>query len=443
VNRAVRELPVTDAATPHLFLPGLVYQHTVEMGSVFKTRSMVLGLVLAPMTGKNSLVVSDRVTGNRAWHLVAVVGRLKDCCLPERSLTHMENDMATKKIVCPDCAADNDVGLDRRDFLKAASVGVAAASLPLWATATTTAAPTPTSPAETAVKVLFDSLNDNQRKTICFPWDYQDPKRGLLRTRVANNWQITAPHIRSPFYTKEQQTIVHDIFKGIINPQWYARFLKQLRDDTGGKEWGNEQSIAIFGTPGSDKFEFVMTGRHMTVRADGHSENHVAFGGPIFYGHAASGFNEKPGHPGNVFWEQGRKANLVYQMLDGRQRKLALVESRPDEAAVSFRGASPGAPGIPVTELSPDQKAELQRILLCLVEPYRKEDQEEALECLKRQGGLDKCSLAFYREGDIGNDGEWDNWRIEGPAFVWYFRGEPHVHVRVNVADDPSRTLNA
>jgi hypothetical protein len=354
--------------------------------------------------------------------------------------------MTRKQRVCPDCAGEEDAGMHRRDFL--ATVGgtaaaAAIASTPLWAVATAHAAPSSSSAAETAVKVLFDSLTDSQRKLICFDWDYQDPKRGLLRTHVSNNWQITKPHIRSPFYTREQQTIVHDIFKSIINPEWYARFLKQLRDDTGGRPWGEEQSIAIFGKPGGEKFEFVLTGRHMTIRADGHSENHVAFGGPIFYGHAASGFNEKPGHPGNVFWEQGRKANLVYQMLDGKQQKKALVENRPDESAVEFHGKAGGFPGIPVAELSTDQKAELQRVLMCLVDPYRKEDQDEALQCLQRQGGLDKCCLAFYKDGDIGNDGEWDNWRIEGPAFVWYFRGEPHVHVWVNVADDPSIKLNA
>ena len=52
-------------------------------------------------------------------------------------------------------------------------------------------------------------------------------------------------------------------------------------------------------------------------------------------------------------------------------------------------------------------------------------------------------SLAFYKEGDIGDDGEWDNWRLEGPSFVWYFRGKPHVHVWVNVADDPTMKTNA
>jgi hypothetical protein len=27
---------------------------------------------------------------------------------------------------------------------------------------------------------------------------------------------------------------------------------------------------------------------------------------------------------------------------------------------------------------------------------------------------------------------------VEGPAFVWYFRGYPHVHIWIHVADDPS-----
>jgi hypothetical protein len=355
--------------------------------------------------------------------------------------------MKKQKTTCPVCDGEEDFGLARRDFLKTAgtTAAVAAVGVPLFATARALAAPTPHSAAETAVKVLFDSLTDAQKKEVCFDWNHKDPRRGLLRTHVSNNWQISRPHIRSQFYTKEQQIIIHDIFRGIINPEWYGRFIKQLRDDTGGKEWGREQSIAIFGSPGSGQFEFVMTGRHMTIRADGDTEPHVAFGGPIFYGHAASGFNEKPGHPGNVFWEQGRKASLVYQLLDSKQRKLATVEHRPEESAVAFQGTAVKFPGISVTELTSDQKTELQRVLRALVEPYRTEDQDEAFECLKRQGGLDKCSLAFYSDGNLSDQkyGEWDNWRLEGPSFVWYFRGEPHVHVWVNVADDPSVQLNA
>jgi hypothetical protein len=354
--------------------------------------------------------------------------------------------MDRQKVVCPDCADGVAEDLNRRSFLKTVGVSAAAAAtsaLPLWTAPTANAAPSPTSAAETAVKGLYDSLTEDQRTKICFAWDYQDPRRGLLRSFVSNNWQITKPHIRSDFYTKKQQHIIHDIFKGIINPEWYSKFLKQLKDDTGGKQWGAEQSIAIFGTPGSGQFEFVMTGRHMTIRADGNSESHVAFGGPIFYGHAASGFNEEVHHPGNVFWPQAQMANKVYQMLDAKQQQRSLLAKLPSESAVAFRGAKAQFPGIPVGELADDQKKELQKVLLALVEPYRKEDQEEALACLQRQGGIDHCSLAFYKEGDIGDDGEWDNWRLEGPAFVWYFRGYPHVHVWVNVADDPSVLLNA
>ncbi|HEV3258454.1 MAG TPA: DUF3500 domain-containing protein [Gemmataceae bacterium] len=350
--------------------------------------------------------------------------------------------MEPKKDVCPDCDG-NELSLGRRDFLKTVGTTAAATALPLWAVPRANAAATPKSVAETAVKALYDALTDDQNKQVCFDWDYKDPQRGLLRTHVSNNWQITEHHVRGDFYTKEQQIIIHDIFKGIINPDWYGKFLKQLKDDTGGAKWGAQQSIAIFGTPGGDKFEFVMTGRHMTIRADGHSEKHVAFGGPIFYGHAATGYNEEVHHPGNVFWHQAVMANRIYQGLEPKQQQEALRAKRPHESAVAFHGAKAKFPGIPVRELTDEQKKELQKVLLALIEPYRKEDREEALACLKRQGGLDKCSLAFYKDGDIGDDGEWDNWRLEGPAFVWYFRGEPHVHVWVNVADDPSIALNA
>ena len=58
-------------------------------------------------------------------------------------------------------------------------------------------------------------------------------------------------------------------------------------------------------------------------------------------------------------------------------------------------------------------------------------------------GGLDSCHLTFYSDKDIGNDKVWDNWRLEGPSFVSHFRGNPHVHVWVNVADSPKVKLNA
>lgn len=348
---------------------------------------------------------------------------------------------------CPDCestfpATTARRAVDRREFLKAAgaaSAVVAVGSLPNWAEAAD--APAATAAPESLVQVLYDTLTPEQRKTVCFAWDYQDPQRGLLRSRVANNWHVTEPDILSDFYTADQQAIIRDVFEAIIQPDWHKRIYKQLDDDAGG--FGTDQNIAIFGTPGDGKFELVMTGRHMTLRCDGNSSDHVAFGGPIFYGHAATGFNEPANHEGNVFWPQAVEANKLYTMLDGKQQKIALVEKLPEEEKVGFRGAAGPLPGIPLTEMSSDQKEQVQKVLQKLLEPYRQSDQNEVAACLKAQGGLDRCSLAFYKEGDIGDDQVWDCWRLEGPAFVWYFRGTPHVHVWVNVADDPSVVTNS
>jgi len=342
------------------------------------------------------------------------------------------------RVICPDCLVDQTDQFDRRGFLRtAATTAVAASVAPRLL-----AAEAPESKPENVVPQLFHSLTSEQKSKICFPWDHKDD-RGLLRTHVSNNWNITdkSLNIGGEFFTKNQQEMIEAIFYGLYNPEWHERIRRQLQDDAGG--YGKQQTIAIFGEPGTGKFEFVMTGRHLTIRCDGDSADHVAFGGPIFYGHAAKGFDEEKDHPGNVFWPQALKANELFQMLDGKQRKSALIAEAPHEADVQHLGKTGQRPGIPVSELSKDQKVVVESVLKMLVEPYRVSDRDEATKCLTAQGGLDQCSLAFYQSDDIGDDGVWDIWRLEGPAFVWHFRGSPHVHVWANVADDPSVELNA
>ena len=335
--------------------------------------------------------------------------------------------------------------LSRRKFIARSAALASAASI--HPTLSSVASPASSSKsAETLASRLHASLTPEQRQSICFPWDYIHPKFGLLRSRVANNWQSSKPDVASDFYTNEQRQMIRDVFEHLIHPDWHARFDKQLEDDAGG--FGHSQSIALIGEPGSGQFQFLLTGRHMTLRCDGDSAEHVTFGGPIFYGHDAGGFNEESNHAGNVFWPQALAANRVFEMLDGRQRKLALVERLPKENAVSFRGPGKSskvvdAPGIPVPELSADQKNELEKVLSVLLEPFRTADQAEARKCLSTQGGLDTCRLAFFSKGDLGDDGVWDNWRLEGPSFVWHFRGAPHVHVWVNIADSPTIPTNS
>ena len=328
---------------------------------------------------------------------------------------------------------------DRRGFLAAAGLAasVLPASRPLLA-----APPTMKSGAEEAAARLFRTLSPERKRTIAFSWDHQDKDRGLLRTFVSNNWQVTPAHIRSDFYSAAQQTLAREVFEQLVAPSWLPKFLQQLKDDTEGKPWGNELSLAFFGEP-QDKFQMVLTGRHLTLRADGGSLPQAAFGGPIFYGHAGQSFNEKADHPGNVFWSQALLANRLFPMLTQDQQKEALVAKAPAEAAVSFRKDKAEIPGLAVTDMTAAQKNHLGLVLANLMEPFRTEDRDKVRACLEKRGGLDACRIIFYQSGDIGNDRVWDNWRLEGPAFVWHFRGSPHVHVWVNISEDPLQALNA
>ena len=338
---------------------------------------------------------------------------------------------------------DRESILSRRHLLTGATaaVGLAATRVATGAAAEAVPAADATATAESLAGLLHESLSPEQRAKICFPWNYRHPKFGLLRTRVGNNWNATEPEVASNFFSKDQRQLVREIFEQLIEPGWHARFDRQMEDDCGG--FGHSQSIALIGEPGSGEFQFLLTGRHMTLRCDGDAAEHVAFGGPIFYGHDAGGFDEEKDHPGNVFWPQALAANRVFGMLDGRQRRESLVARLPRENAVAFRGRRRPIAGIPVSGLSADQREELEKVLSILLEPYRTVDRDEVRGCLERQGGLDDCRLAFYSKGDIGNDKVWDNWRLEGPAFVWHFRGAPHVHVWVNVADSPAVPTNA
>jgi hypothetical protein len=259
-----------------------------------------------------------------------------------------------------------------------------------------------------------------QKKEICFPFEHE------LRTRINANWHITKPVVEDlKFYTKEQHALVTEIVKNITSPDGFERLQKQTEFDDGGI---GAYSVAMFGEPGKGKFQWEMTGRHLTMRADGDSVDKAAFGGPIIYGHG----EEDP--KDNVFSYQTKQVNEVFKALDAKQMAKALLKDAPGEANVPLQGEKGKFPGIAVGELSADQKGLVETTLKMLFGPYRKEDIDEVMEIVKASGGIDKLHLAFYQTGDLGNDKVWDIWRVEGPSFVWHFRGSPHVHAYINIA---------
>ena len=287
--------------------------------------------------------------------------------------------------------------------------------------------PTPSALAETAVARFHKTLTPEQRQLICFPFDH--PKRSM----VNNNWAIVKPTIND--LKPEQQAICREIMKDLCSEEGYDRFMKQMEDDDGGFE---NYHVAVFGEPGTEKpFEWVLSGRHDTLRADGNSVEGAAFGGPIFYGHAAGGHDQEDAkHTANVWWYQGAQANKIFQTLDEKQRAQALVAKaeRDAPAVIKLKGSHLPTTGLDISGLDGQQKVMVRDLLEMMLRPFRAPDAAEVHECLDLNGGVDKLRLSFYKEGDIGDDGVWDIWKLEGPAFSWYFRGSPHVHTWLNVA---------
>ena len=308
--------------------------------------------------------------------------------------------------------------LSRREFLAATTLAAGAAPLP--------AKP---SHSESLVAQLYSSLNEEQKRRLVFPFDHP------LRSKVDNNWHITDARIGASF-NPDQQALIREIYRGLHSPEFVDRAVKHLDDDAGGL--GN-YSVALFGEPGK-AFEFVLTGRHCTVRCDGDSVDGAAFGGPIFYGHQGLTFQEAAHHPNNVYWFQAKKANEVFRALDGKQRQAALLGSaRPERASQTVAlGSQPE--GLPVSEMSADQRALVEQTLADLLLPFREKDRAESMALIRHNGGVETLSMAFFKNHDIGDDGVWDVWQLESPTMVWHFRGAPHIHVWANIQKNPGWT---
>ncbi|MGV3486669.1 MAG: DUF3500 domain-containing protein [Planctomycetaceae bacterium] len=294
---------------------------------------------------------------------------------------------------------------------------IAAASIPRFVHA----APSPTSAAETVVAEFYQSLSDGQRKEICRPFGDE------LRSRVSANWHVTKPQISDDFYSDSQRAMIEKIVRGVTSADGFKRLEEQMEYDDGGL---GAYSVAIFGEPNAGQFQWLLTGRHLTLRADGNTLEGRAFGGPIVYGHG-----EESSAVDNLFYYQTKRVNEVFAALDKPQAATALKDKPPAENQVALQGAAGQFAGIAVSELGSDQQQLVRDVLGTILAPYREEDSQEAMSIIDANGGIGSLRFAFYKNNDLENDGIWDIWRIEGPNAVIHFRGAPHVHAYIHIGD--------
>jgi hypothetical protein len=339
---------------------------------------------------------------------------------------------------CPEC---NDL-VDRRDFLRVAgsaatlAVGgaMAAAYLPssVFAQPATPAAPAAAPPAakaarpaEALCKELYAGLTADQRRQVLLPWN--SPNRARFYNAPMN--------VRiGQVYTQPQKELLDRIMKSISSgDDGFAKLSRNGSWDTGGGFGGCGANF--FGDPAAERAQwaFIFSGHHLTVRCDGDSEPDAAWGGPMYYGHVADGHSQR-----NVFHFQTRAVNTVFESLSEAQKRTAVItRGTPGEGTRSVEFRRDSYPGILSGDLTADQKQLVSNTMRDILAPYRREDVDEVMSIIRRNGGLDRLHFAFYRDANATDQTRWSFWRIEGPGFVWNYRVMPHVHCYVNIAARP------
>lgn len=286
----------------------------------------------------------------------------------------------------------------------------------------------PAQPAEALIKELYASLSEEQRSHNVYAYNHKAD--GKLTRHGMYNAPYGGKKIGEQ-YSKTQQELIDRILKAMTrDEEGYIKITRGGRFDDSDNLQGCGASFFGNATD-KNKYCFMFTSHHLTIRCDGNSAPGAAFAGPLYYGHSANGYST-----GNVYHYQTQQVHEFYDALDAKQRKLGLTKGSPGEQAqsIKFRANTASIPGIGVDQLSSDQKELMQAVMQSVLSPYRQEDADEVMEIIKHNGGMDKLRLAFYKDSDTTDSLRWHFWRIEGPGLVWNYRALPHVHTFVNIA---------
>jgi len=331
---------------------------------------------------------------------------------------------------CLECADD---GINRRRFM--GTVGATAAALALGGTAATTVnaqttPPRAAKPAEGLIRELFQSMTATQKQQVVHPWNHgavgtQLPSRQRMYNRAFGR-------TIGDVFTRPQQELVQRILRSICSDdEGHRRITTVLESDNWNRSGFGGAGANIFGDPTQGQYAWLFTAHHLTLRCDGDSQPDAAFGGPMYYGHLVDGYSVR-----NAFNFQTRAVVSIYDALSEAQRRQAVRTGSPGEQYESVRHRSDRMtfPGIPIADLSRDQAQLVTDTMRTILSPYRKEDADEVMQILWRNGGLKRTSLAFYGDRNATDNRRWHFWRLEGPGFVWNYRVLPHVHCFVNIA---------
>jgi len=285
-------------------------------------------------------------------------------------------------------------------------------------------------PRELAIR-FFESLNAKDRERVCV--DYDDPLRqyhnrgvwgaGLSVNPVNLGW--------------EQRGILTDLLHAGLSEAGRDRIPNEFFT-----RWPGVHSMYVLlcGNPKTPPYQLILTGPHLNLRIGGRSREGAAFGGPLVYGDQRG--DSIQGLPANLYRFQFQTARRLFQSLRPEQQRLALQKTSPIQTDIQLQGSQGSFAGVEIATLLPESRAIARELIEGILSTYPAEDVAYAWQCLEHNGGIEKLFLSYYEDSEVDRSRQFQNFRLEGPSAVFYFRGYPHVHAFVNVARDGDAPLS-
>lgn len=281
------------------------------------------------------------------------------------------------------------------------------------------------SSADDLARRLYAGLEPELREQVCVGYDH--PLRQYHNRGV---WGGGAS-IFSAGFSRAQRGILTDLLHAGLSEQGRERVPNEFFASIPGV---HSMKVLICGDPFAPPYQLILTGPHLNLRIGGASREGAAFGGPQVYGDQRG--DERAGLPGNMYRYQLECGQRLFRSLDPGQRREALLATAPIQTQIEPQGRAGVFPGIPVAELTSASQDIARELVDGIFSTYPPEDVRYAGECLERNGGLGALHLSYYADGEVERSGQYQIFRLEGPAAVLHFRGAPHVHAFVNVTMD-------
>ncbi|HTC53575.1 MAG TPA: hypothetical protein VK700_16690 [Steroidobacteraceae bacterium] len=282
---------------------------------------------------------------------------------------------------------------------------------------------------------IHASVSSSQGVRACFPYDH--PLRQVHNRGVS----LGGLTIDAATLSWNARRALTTILRERLSAPGFERLLSQVPSGFSGV---NFLQLLLFGTPGRGPWQMLLSGIHLNLRVGSPIREGTAFGGPQVYGDQRG--DHRAGLPGNLFRYQMQAAHELIAGLTPAQRGAIRVAQAPPQTCIAVQGRGGQFDGLAVGQLPLQSRRRAQALVGGILDNYGAAGAAYAWECLNRNGGVDGLHFADY---DVDFEGgrhagltPSQIFRLEGPAAVFHFRGEPHVHAFACVEQNVDQPLS-